>query len=189
MTIDTEKQKSAYLMVLKDKESQTILDWYHWLHEDKQKGARARLKRCTSLDEVIIERGFLRLNQALPRLNQYDLMGIALVAGALAVAKTNDGASLATLLGKAKEGSDNPVFSDLRFQRLLASDNEEQLFQNIRRAVIQAGEKANPLALADSLLHWHQEHRNPDWFKGNRQWQYQTAKTYYTEVFKYQKGA
>jgi CRISPR system Cascade subunit CasB len=149
---------------------------------------RAQLKRCTSLDEVIVERGFLRLNLALPRLRQYDLMGVALVAGVLAVAKTNDAATLATLLGKAKEGSDNPVFSELRFQRLLASDSEEQLFQNIRRAVIQAGEKANPLALADSLLHWHREHRNPDWFKGNRQWQYQIAKNYYTEVFKYQKG-
>ncbi|MBL4608234.1 MAG: type I-E CRISPR-associated protein Cse2/CasB [Pseudomonadales bacterium] len=177
-----------YLMVLKDKEPQAVLDWYHWLHGDKQKGLRARLKRCGSLDEIITEHGFLRLNQTLPRLSQYDLMGVALVAGVLAVAKTPDDTKLPALLGKAKEGSDKPLFSELRFQRLLASDSDEQFFQNIRRAVIQAGEKADPLALADSLLHWYQEYRQPDWFKGNRQWQYQTAKSYYTEVFKYQKG-
>ncbi len=186
---ETETKKAPYLVVLKEKEPQAVLDWYHWLHNDKQKGVRARLKRCVSLEDVIIEPGFLRLNQALPRLNQYNLMGIALVAAILAVAKIDDALTLATLLGRAKEGADNPVFSELRFQRLLASDSEEQLFQNIRRAVIQAGEKANPLLLADSLLHWHREQRNPDWYKGNRQWQYQTAKSYYTELFKYQKGA
>ena len=186
---ETETKKTPYLVVLKEKEPQTVLDWYHWLHSDKQKGVRARLKRCASLEEVIIEPGFLRLNQSLPRLSQYSLMGIALVSGILAVVKIDDASTLATLLGKAKEGSDKPMFSELRFQRLLASDSEEQLFQNIRRAVVQAGEKANPLLLADSLLHWHSEQRNPDWFKGNRQWQYQTAKSYYTELFNYQKGA
>ena len=186
---ETETKKLPDLVVLKDKEPQAVVDWYHWLHNDKQKGVRARLKRCTSLEEVIIEPGFLRLNQTLPRLNQYYLMGVALVAGVLAVAKIDVTSTLATLLGKAKESSDNPVFSELRFQRLLASDSEEQFFQNTRRAVIQAGEKANPLLLADNLLHWHREQRNPDWFKGARQWQYQTAKSYYTEVFKYQKGA
>ena len=187
--IEQKIKTPAYFMILKDKEPQVIQDWYHWLHQDKQKGVRAQLKRCASLDEVIIERGFLRLNQALPRLNQYNLMGVALVAGVLAITKTIDSATLITLLGKAKEGSDTPVFSELRFQRLLASDNEEQLFKNMRRAVIQAGEKSNPLALADCLLHWQREHQQPDWFKGNRQWQYLAAKNYYTEVFKYQKGA
>ena len=182
---ERETKKTPYLVVLKDKEPQAVLDWYSWLHSDKQKGVRARLKRCSSLEEVIIEPGFLRLNQALPRLNQYNLMGIALVAGVLAVAKIDDASTLASLLGKAKEGADNPVFSELRFQRLLASDSEEQLFQNIRRALVQVGEKANPLSLADSLLHWHREQRNPDWFKGDRQWQYQTAKNYYIELFKY----
>lgn len=186
---EKEAKKAPYLVVLKDKEPQTVLDWYHWLHNDKQKGVRARLKRCASLEEVIIEPGFLRLNQALPRLSRYNLMGIALIAAILAVAKIDVAPTLATLLGKAKEGSDKPMFSELRFQRLLASDSEEQFFQNIRRAVVLAGEKANPLLLADSLLHWHREQHNPDWFKGNRQWQYQTAKSYYTEVFIYQKGA
>ena len=113
---------------------------------------------------------------------------MALVAGVLAVAKQEDTAALPTLLGRAKEGGDKPVFSELRFQRLLASDDEEQLYQNMRRAVIQAGEKADPIALADSLLHWYREHRHPDWYSGNRQWQYHAAKSYYTEVFKYQKG-
>lgn len=180
--------KPSNMMVLKEDETQTVLEWYRWLHGEKQKGIRARLKRCASLDEVITAQGFLRLNQMLPRLQQYDLIGIALVAGVLAIAKHEDAASLPALLGRAKEGGDKPVFSELRFQRLLASDDEEQLYQNMRRAVIQAGETANPLALADSLLHWYREHRHPDWFSGNRQWQYQVAKTYYTEVFKYQKG-
>ncbi|MCG8381162.1 MAG: type I-E CRISPR-associated protein Cse2/CasB [Gammaproteobacteria bacterium] len=185
---EQKESKPSSTAVLKEDETQAVLGWYHWLHGEKQKGIRARLKRCGSLDEVITEQGFLRLNQMLPRLQQYDLIGVALVAGVLAIAKHEDAASLPALLGRAKEGGDKPVFSELRFQRLLASDDEEQLYQNMRRAVIQAGEKANPLALADSLLHWYREHRHPDWFSGNRQWQYQVAKTYYTEVFNYQKG-
>lgn len=185
---EQEVKKNKSTMVLKEDETQTLLDWYRWLHGEKQKGIRAQLKRSTSLDEVITAQGFLRLNQMLPRLQQHDLPGLALVAGVLAVAKQEDTAALPTLLGRAKEGGDKPVFSELRFQRLLASDDEEQLYQNMRRAVIQAGEKADPIALADSLLHWYREHRHPDWYSGNRQWQYHAAKSYYTEVFKYQKG-
>lgn len=184
-----EQPKPLHGTVLKEDEVKVVLDWYHWLHGEKQKGQRAQLKRCGSLGEVIIAPGFLRLNQRLPRLQQHDLIGIALVAGVLAVAKHDDAATLPTLLGRAKAGGDKPVFSELRFQRLLASDDENQLYQNMRRAVIQAGEKANPVALADSLLHWYREYRHPDWYTGNRQWQYHAAKSYYTEVFKYQKGA
>ncbi len=184
-----EETKPLSTMVLKEDEAQNVLDWYRWLHGEKQKGIRAQLKRCASLEEVITAHGFLRLNQMLPRLQKHDLVGVALVAGILAVAKNEDTAALPTLLGRAKEGGDKPVYSELRFQRLLASDDAEQLYQNMRRAVIQAGKKASPGALADSLLHWYREHRHPDWYRGNRQWQYHAAKSYYTEVFKYQKGA
>lgn len=186
---EKEAAKLKSWMVLKEQEADIVLDWHRWLHGEKQKGVRAQLKRCTSLNDVITAPGFLRLNQRLPRLQQHDLIGVALVAGVLAVAKHDDATTLPTLLGRAAENGDKPVFSELRFQRLLASDDENQLYQNMRRAVIQAGEKANPVALADSLLHWYREYRHPDWYSGNRQWQYHAAKSYYTEVFKYQKGA
>lgn len=186
---------TTYFRALKDKEAQAIHDWYQWLHHDKQKGVRARLKRCASLDEVIIERGFLRLNHALPLLSQYELMGVALIAGLLAVTEITTGDDkdrdkvkiLAEALGRAKKGSDNPQFSELRFQRLLASSTDEHFFQNVRRAIILVGKKVEPLALADSLLHWHKENQNQEEIPSNRKWQYITAKDYYTEIFEHKK--
>ena len=204
---EQEAVKTKSTMVLKEDETQVVLDWHRWLHGEKQKGIRAQLKRCSSLDDVITAQGFLRLNQMLPRLQKIDPIVVALISGVLAVIRESEGIQnienddfhkrpeLLELLGNAKEGGDRPVFSELRFQRLLAADDEEQLYRHMRRAVAQAGDKKpNPVALANNLIHrfqeyhWGREHCYPDWYRGSLLWQYHAAKSYYTEVFKYQKG-
>ena len=167
------------LVVLKDDEQEPLKKWFEWIHAEKQRGERARLRRCGTLYEVLRQRGFYRLCLPLPRLESYSLTGLALVAGLLVWVKTPVETTLPELLGK---GADKPVFSELRFQRLLASDNPEDFFQSMRRAIIQGGEKANPIELADEIFHWYQQTKHPDWYQGQRQWQYRFAKPYYAQV-------
>ncbi len=177
--------KQPHLKMLITGEHQSaLLTWYGWLHDENHRGERAQLRRAASLDAVIMQKGFLDLARRLPGLEARLLDGLALVAGILAwVEPSSEKKALATLLGKPKEGSDRPLFSELRFQRLLASDTPETFFQNLRRAVIQANKTANPLLLSDSILHWAQERNHPEWnkFQGQGRWQYQQARAYYIQ--------
>ena len=172
-----------HLKVLREEEPAALGTWHAWLHHESQRGERARLRRAASLDAVIVQHGFFDLARRLPRLETHLLDGLALVAGILSWVEVASAEPLAALLGRSKPGGDTPLFSELRFQRLLASDTHETFFQNLRRAVLQAGKTANPLLLADSILHWEQERRHPEWekFQGRGRWQYRQARAYYIQ--------
>lgn len=174
------------MMILKENEDRNdpkaIRDWHAWLHHEKQRGDRARLRRCDSLQQVMMQPAFFRLARTLPKLEKYHLEGIALVAGLLAWVEQPTNTDLPILLSRSKPGGETPVFSELRFQRLLAAQEAEDFFQGLRRAIVQAGRTANPVLLADEILHWEAQQKNPDWYTGSRQWQYRFAKPYYTGV-------
>ncbi|HBR96395.1 MAG TPA: type I-E CRISPR-associated protein Cse2/CasB [Gammaproteobacteria bacterium] len=165
-------------VVLRQDEREAIQVWYDWLCKDKQRGHRARLKRCTTVKEILLQPGFYRLCQPLPRLEERWLEGLAMVAGLLAMVKTPVDLNLPSVLG---DGGDKPVFSELRFQKLLAARKPNDFFLAMRRAIVQAGEKSDPLSLADQVLHWYQQYRHPEWFTGQKQWQYRFAKPYYIQ--------
>ncbi|HGG60413.1 MAG TPA: type I-E CRISPR-associated protein Cse2/CasB [Gammaproteobacteria bacterium] len=166
--------------ILRDSDSQqAITEWHARLHEDNQRGERARMRRCDSLEEIMLQPTFYRLCRN-PALRKQPVEGLALVAGLLAGVENYDNNPTAVLLGQSKQpGDDNPLFSELRFQRLLASKEPEDLFQNLRRAIAQAGKKANPVLLADEILHWQAQRKWPDSYRGRRQWQYRMARGYY----------
>ncbi len=170
------------MMVLKDDEKQNepevLKKWFAWLHDENRRGERARLRRCETLDEILLQPAFFRLCLALPRFREHDLEGLAMAAGLLALIKTPVNTSLPRLLG---EGGDKPAFSELRFQRLLGADSPQDFFNAMRRAITQIDGKANPVELTDEVLHWHRQQRHPEWYRGARQWQYRYAKPYYTQ--------
>lgn len=170
--------------ILKDeqKEPDAIRKWHDWIHAEKQRGDRARLRRCDSLQQVMMQPAFYWLARSLPRLESYALNGVALVAGLLVWVESASNQDLSLILGNPKSGSDMPRFSELRFQRLLASKEPEEFFQSMRRAIVQAGKTADPILLADEILHWEAQQRQPDWYTGARQWQYRFAKSYYTHT-------
>ena len=166
-------------IILKVDEQKAVASWFNWINADKQKGQRARLRRCSTLDEILMQQGFYRLCQPLPRLEPHALTGLTLVAGLLVWIKAPVETALSEQLGK---GNDKPAFSELRFQRLLASEDPHSFFQSMRRAIIQAGETVNHVLLADEILHWYQQYRHPGWYTGSRQWQYRFAKPYYARL-------
>lgn len=170
--------------IIKPDEALAIHDWWQWLHNDNQRGERARLRRCDSPDEVLMQSAFYTLCRRLPRIEAFALNGLAVTAGLLAWVERDSENSLPALLGKSKEGSDKPRFSELRFQQLLASNEPQQLFQILRRAILQADKTADPVQLADSVLHWANQQQKPEWYSGSRQWQYRFARPYYENILK-----
>ncbi|BAO44424.1 type I-E CRISPR-associated protein Cse2/CasB [Thiolapillus brandeum] len=168
------------LQRLRDPDSQqAITEWHAWLHHENQRGDRARLRRCDSRDEIMLQPAYYRLCRQ-GALRKQPPEALALVAGILAWVENRDERPTARLLGNPRDpGGDTPVFSELRFQRLLASNTPEDLFQNLRRAVMQLNKTADPVQLADETLHWQAQRQWPDSYTGVHQWQYRLARAYY----------
>ncbi len=165
-----------HFIILKDEgRRQAIREWHGELHDENHRGDRARLRRSNTLDAVMLEPAYFRLCQK----TGGDAEGLALIAGLLAWAENPSDQPTAVLLGHPKPGGDTPLFSELRFQRLLASNDAEDFYQAMRRAIMQLGKTADPIQLADEILHWHAQQRWPDSYRGTRQWQYRMAQGYY----------
>lgn len=177
---EIKKNKKYYPALYKEEQREQLKKWWLWLHSDLARGERARLRRCQTPQEVLTQKGFLRLGKSLPDWQKYHLFGLAIVAGILAHVKTEIALAFPEQLGKAKEGTDKPVFSELRFQKLLASNDVEEFYKNLHRAVKQTGETASPVLLADGILHWHLEQSTPEKFKGQKSWKYRWANDYYS---------
>jgi CRISPR system Cascade subunit CasB len=176
--------KTYYPALYKKDQRDWINEWWRWLHSEQSRGERAKLRRCQSPQDVLTQQGFLRLGKRLPDWQKYHLFGLATIAGVLSHVKTEMPLSFPKQLGEAKEGSDKPVFSELRFQKLLASSDIEEFYKSLHRAVKQAGEKANPVLLADGILHWYLEQNSPEKFQGQKSWKYRWANDYYnSKVF------
>lgn len=185
---EAESERTYFAVLFKKEDQDHIKEWWKWLHDSANKGARAELRRCESPQAVLTKRAFHRLANKLSYWENQHLIGLATVAGILAVAKNSEKASFAKLLGEAKEGADKPIFSEMRFQKLTTSTDANDFYKGLRRAVIQVGEKANPILLADGILHWFKEQDKPEDYQGKKSWKYHWAKDYYSSKV-FTKGA
>lgn len=197
--------------ILKDEAAQrAVFDW--WLGLEERKGERAELRRHQHGGEALQSLGTFRLKYRLSKQESVRVSddAIAAVAHILAYVKidshyedktadayfaalSSHATSLARLLGaEAEQGAERAVFSELRFQRLLqaAADLDNADFdKQMRRAVrqVQSPETAlNPIVIADHIFHRYRTSRNPETYKGRRQFGYQFANDYYQQVFSYQ---
>lgn len=122
---------------------------------DNYRGQRAELRHCKTLEDVLATEPFHRLCRKLPRLEEEDVLALAIVAGVLAHVTEHEPGSFPGKLGKPlKENGDKPLFSKLRFQQLLASDDYAEFFQCLRRAVRQVRGVANIYQIADGVFRW-----------------------------------
>ena len=181
------QETQLYYHAIKDKEQQEILfNW--WKDLENHKGDKAKLKHAQSPEEVLLQSGFHRLSRQLPQLEKYQLMALATIAGLLALVKSGENLdhALPTQLGKTKDHSKTPVFSELRFQKLLASQDATEFYRSLQRAIMIVSQQTHPLLLADSILHWFKEKEKPDWYSGQKSFHYRWARAYYQEVLKYE---
>ena len=171
--------------VLYKKSQRTFIHTWHKAFEDNL-GERARLRRCASPEEVLLHPSFHHLQQYFPTKNT---LALAAVAGLLAHVETSTGYSFAQQLGKEKDHSGKAIFSELRFQQLLASRDINGLYEHLRRAIMQLNRTANIYSLADGVLHWSQEQHDNNQFnqRPEQRFQFTWAKAYFNEVLTYSK--
>ena len=148
-----------------DKEAADAARWWRLLRpQELESGARlpgdratvARLRRASSLMEAATEPATATLFKALGFKNATrDLPRAALVAAVLAHVRDDDRATLARALGSPADGSaDEARLKPLRFKRLVAAREPDDLLIAFRRTVAILGHTANVKDLARSLIAW-----------------------------------
>ncbi len=141
------------------REGEILTQWWSSLEQDA--GGRARLRRCHSPDEVMMEPAFHRLlNRLRPLIDREDrseaeiardILRLAAVAGLLAHVRRPDNHSLADRM--AEKRGQRVLVSPLRFRRLLKVPFEE-LYEAMIRMLRQLDETASLFDLANSVFYW-----------------------------------
>lgn len=133
-------------------ETQLLMDWWYRLEEDK--GARATLRRCKTLPEIMVQPAFARLCQRLQGRLQADpnwQPRLATVVGLLAHCKSAGRRSLPEAMAQNTGGT--PVVSELRFRRLL-QEKPEDLYRAMIRILAMLDHTANLSQLIHDVYHW-----------------------------------
>ncbi|MCU7864706.1 MAG: type I-E CRISPR-associated protein Cse2/CasB [Candidatus Thiodiazotropha sp. (ex Lucinoma borealis)] len=139
------------------KEGEILTQWWEGLKQDT--GGRARLRRCKSPEEVMLEPAFHRLlNRMRPFLASDDSLSeetaytrLAAVAGLLSHVTANDSKSLADRMAEPK--GNRPLLSSLRFRRLLKNQFDD-LYPALMRVIRQLDKHASLFDLANSVFYW-----------------------------------
>lgn len=179
------ERKLRFYAFWKEDDQKALTEWWRWL--DDNRGCRAQLRRCNTLDQILPQSAFHRLCWKLPWWEKHDLMGLVVVGGLLSHVTDSSTFSFPVQMGQCKEGGDKPRLSELRFQQLLSSENHDEMFERTRRAIDLLGRSANILSLADGIFHWSKEQRDRYSEKPGWRFHYAWSKAYFNELFKYQK--
>lgn len=138
------------------------------------RGVRAALRRCESVNAVLLTEAFRHLwfsleSQAwdgaqanvLGKKRDQRLETWATIAAVVCELRGEAfGVPLGRRLGESKPGTDTPRMSDLRFQQLLDCHEPPELIRRSRRALKLAGnEGVSVVCLADSIALWWREQR------------------------------
>lgn len=127
--------------------------WWSALQEPPHRGDRAALSRCSSTVDVRFQPSWHDLARRVggaETLSVWEQQQLAVVGAVLAHVRTLASGSVAAAMGVGER----PAVSDLRFRRLLATKDPEELRVAMIRAVHLLGRAANVEVLADSIFTW-----------------------------------
>ena len=153
----SEKPDTPFPQRAPDHASYAVLrTWWQGLEHDK--GERAALRRAARLTEVVLSPAFHRLLREL-RQSGYGIAEtrypkLAAIAGLAARVKAEMPGPLAKHMGSPKPGGNAPVVAELRMRNLLACDDVEALYTQLRRALALLDDRANLADLAALVWHW-----------------------------------
>ncbi|WP_300498484.1 type I-E CRISPR-associated protein Cse2/CasB [Marinobacter sp.] len=151
---------------------------------------RAELRRCHTVDDVLLTEGFRNLWFSLDaetQKNEAGMLACGMVAGALADVRQHDASnSFAAALGSQKEKTGKPYASELRFAQLQKSDGMDSFLRRCRRSIALLGGTVNVTSLADGILHWAREHQGTT-TAANQRLAVRWATDYFTALAEYQK--
>ncbi len=133
-----------------------LVKWWKTLEDHK--GDRAHLRRARSGDEVVFVPSFNHLHGSLMGYGALRKARLAMIAGLASHVKRHQPRK--SLAHQLAASGDKPGLSDLRFRRLLSiEDDDELLYQHLRRAIDLRRGEVNLLDLAQSVYWWNAETR------------------------------
>lgn len=138
-----------------------IQSWWQGL--DEKRGDRADLRRCHSVHEVMLNPAYHQLRLRLigegGEIHPLDLKRLAIVAGVLAHVKEDRQMPVAEQLGRSNADKETTGFSEVRFRRILQTEDPEDLFMILTRMVQHQGGDISIRDLSRSILTWNERTR------------------------------
>jgi CRISPR system Cascade subunit CasB len=119
---------------------------------------RAMLRRCASLEDVMLTEAFQQLWLSLPDENRSAtaMELAALIAWSFAVVEADSGKSLARAMAQGvDEKAESPRVSRLRFEQLLAARNVEEFARRLRRTLKQIKGEVDLYSLSRDIQNWY----------------------------------
>jgi len=156
-------EKPVYLFNDGDGSGEYLLNWWRALEEDK--GERALLRRALGPDEVSLTPAYVRLLFGLKAKGHHvNQKKLAIIAGLVSHIERETDASLAASMAEPKAGGSGARVSGLRFRKLLAVKDAEDLYQLMLRTIRMLDKTASLYDLAKSIYWWNERTR--------REWAY-----------------
>jgi CRISPR system Cascade subunit CasB len=152
---------------METKTSNLEVDVLHswWRGLDEHRGDRALLRRCRSIDDVLLSEAYHKVRNRLRREGiGFGEVQLAFTTGLLAHVRDDrsGGPSLPKRMAKSPEGSDRARVSGLRFRRLLRHETRDALYEPMVRIIRLLDRTANVRSLARELFFWKPDRRK-DW--------------------------
>lgn len=168
-----------------------VMRW--WKDLEDHRGIRAELRRCESLDAVLLTEGFRNLWSRLADAGapyDRDMLAWACVAAALADVREQPhgkAGTFAQCLGTQKEKTGKPCISELRFAQLQKSRDGNSFLRRLRRALALIDKTAPVLSLTDNILHWFRELEGAEYQRPMDRLAVRWATDYFTAINAYDK--
>ena len=144
---------------MKDADKQALLEWWQCLDEDR--GSKAELRRARCPNGVVFSPAYHRLYMRL-HWPENDRDKLAAIAGLAAHVKEHSGTLKFAEQMALPKCCDSTIVSGLRFRRILAIEDLDELYRSLIRVLRMLGGKANLLDLAESLYWWNKRTKK-DW--------------------------
>lgn len=142
-----------------------IVAWWAVLKSPHSSGNRAMLRRSKSPNEVVMQSAYYALLESVLELEGIDTLRktvpyrLPLIAGLLAHVKEDSKCPVAKAMGMKGKGSDRPAISDLRFRRILRTEDGAELYITMIRVIKMLDYKVDVRDLITSLFFWNEQTR------------------------------
>jgi CRISPR system Cascade subunit CasB len=128
--------------------------------QPNRRGELAELKRCKSLEDILLVPRFQLLRRILQAAGWSRLPACAAMAGVLAHIETHqDKHTFPAWLAQPRGEGLGPRVSELRFRRLIRIKSHDELFIDLVRVLPLAGDTAPVAALARDVYRWNERTR------------------------------
>lgn len=135
---------------------QGLKHWWLGLKDDR--ASRAMLRRCATLDDVVLSPAYQRFYRYMlacgwpAEAAEWQNDKLAAIAGLAAFVQIDNGTNLPYQM--SERIGERPMLSELRFRSLLRLETTDELFRGLRRALPLVEHKTSVVQLANDVFWW-----------------------------------